>query len=71
MNGSLEERLDDLRLWATVRIEWCRTEELKRGSSRFEAATERRALQTVLRILWDIDPDVSPARSSAVDGGRS
>lgn len=54
--GSLERRVRELRNWATSRIKWCRREEQKFGGKSniaIEAATERRALQAVLRILDD------------------
>lgn len=49
----LRERVADMRAWAESRIRLCQREELKFGSGRIslEAATERRALQAVLRQL--------------------
>lgn len=51
--GRWDERVGELRAWANSRIEWCRREEQKFGAGNIgiEAATERRALQAVLRIL--------------------
>lgn len=49
----IDECVEELRLWAGSRIEWCRKEEQKFGASNLaiQAATERRALMTVLEIL--------------------
>ena len=49
----LQDRVDDLVAWARSRIEHCRREEAKfgAGSVAIDAATERRALQAVLRTL--------------------
>lgn len=49
----LSDRVADLRAWAIERIEQCRREERKFGANNIaiEAASERRALQAVLRIL--------------------
>jgi hypothetical protein len=48
-----QDRVAELRAWAQNRIDWCRYEERKFGASSaaIEAATERRSLQAVLRIL--------------------
>lgn len=50
----LRDRVDDVRAWARSRIAQCRDVEARfdvRSQSTIEAATERRALQSVLRIL--------------------
>ena len=53
MGERVMERAADLRAWAERRIEWCRRDEAKfgYGNIAIEAATERRALETALRIL--------------------
>lgn len=54
MADSLPERIDALRAWARSRIAHCRDVEARfdvRSQSMIEAVTERRALQTVLRML--------------------
>lgn len=51
---TLADRADELRAWARSRIGHCRDVEARfdsRSQSMIEAATERRALQAVLRIL--------------------
>lgn len=51
------ERVADTLAWARSRIEWCRREEAKfgAGSIAIEAATERRALVAVVRMLTGRD----------------
>ncbi|MCC6649017.1 MAG: hypothetical protein IT374_26050 [Polyangiaceae bacterium] len=50
----LQDRVDDVRAWARPRIAQCRDVEARfdsRAQACVEAWTERRALQTVLRML--------------------
>ena len=50
----LRDRVDNVRAWARSRIDHCRDVEARfdpRSQSVIEAVTERRALQTVLRML--------------------
>lgn len=71
--SDLRDRVDDMRAWALNRIEWCQREEAKFSSGEFvrhppgaialEAATERRALQAVLRQL---DGDDAAKRAGKV-----
>lgn len=55
IDPDLRERAYELRGWALNRIAHCRREEEKFGASgvAIDASTERRALQAVLRILFN------------------
>ncbi len=54
----LQDRVDELVVWARSRIEHCRREEQKfgAGSVAIDASQERRTLEAVLRILHQENP---------------
>jgi hypothetical protein len=52
MSFFLHERVSNLRLWASSRIEWAKKQEDQYGrAGAHEALTERRVLEDVLNIL--------------------